>query len=233
MKWVRHQRFNLIEILIALGILSIGMVAVLGLFPVGFATTRDAMAESSSADSADQMLHMLQFKLKQKDSFGVYQNWIDMVGTTSGPGAGLPTAPAAEVPISIKDWNPALAATDAKWLLIEPFTAGCVIKSSTPGLYKIIRFVHTTPATVIPNVPSPGAANPASGEPYYYANEDILDFEAIAKVWKVPFTVDGTAAGNLGWDRAVVLNVEISWPANLEYAKRKKALYRLELFNGN
>jgi Tfp pilus assembly protein PilV len=232
MKRLHRHRFNLIEILIALGILAIGMVAVLGLFPVGFATTRDAMAESSSADAADQMLHMLQFKLKQKNTVGVYQNWIDMVGTSTTSGTGIPTVPATQSDVVIPAWSLATPAA-ANWAQIEPFTAGCVIKdASTVGLYKIIRFVHTKASDVIP-----AAGNSdAKDEPFYSASDDILDFEAIAKVWKEKFNVDPAsgAAGELTWDKAVVLNVEISWPANQpDVSKRKKALYRLELFNGN
>ena len=129
MKTVKKQAFNLIEILIALGILAIGMVAVLGLFPLGFATTRDAMAESSSADAADQMLHMLQFKLKDQTV------WTNIIVNHQIPS----TKPVA-------NWNTGLPDSDTAWARIEPFTAGCVLKKETsagvytPGLYKIIRF---------------------------------------------------------------------------------------------
>jgi prepilin-type N-terminal cleavage/methylation domain-containing protein len=221
MKTVKKQAFNLIEILIALGILAIGMVAVLGLFPLGFATTRDAMAESSSADAADQMLHMLQFKLKDQTV------WTNIIVNHQIPS----TKPVA-------NWNTGLPDSDTAWARIEPFTAGCVLKKETsagvytPGLYKIIRFADKTPEETIP------AGNAAEGEPYYNSTADIIDFEAIAVVWKEPFWVDLNNDGihqvseDLGYDRAVVLNVEICWPANLpDISKRKRALYRLELFN--
>lgn len=243
MKRVRNYRFNLIEILIAMGVLAIGMVAVLGLFPVGFATTRDAMAESSSADAADQMLHMLQYKLKNQIE------WTALIGTDADPGSipeyaglGLPATPIPPtwtnntgfVDINTA-WNSSVPPDDAKWLLLEPFTAGCVIMPNDPttvkGRYKILRFadrklVDTDPVEVIPARTLP-PENKAAGEPYYNAASDILDFEAIALVWKEHFSV-GTP---LNYEKAVVLNVEISWPANQPYLKRKKALYRLELFN--
>ena len=256
MKRLHRHRFNLIEILIALGILAIGMVAVLGLFPVGFATTRDAMAESSSADAADQMLHMWQYKLKTPSNWTKFIGGSDPTPTsppnpTTGASTDSTAIPAAKQSqnnvITTQSWG--ASSTSAEWDLIEPFTAGCVIKDNTvPGLYKIIRFVHTT-SDAIPS-------GLAKDEPFYDATQDILDFEAVAKVWKERFWVDsnnnnkrppqyvGETGTNidpaedpaelLNYGRAVVLNLEISWPANQpDPAKRKKALYRLELFNGN
>ena len=48
--------FNMVEILLALTVIAIGMTSVLGLFPVGLNASREAIAQSCSADVADQMV---------------------------------------------------------------------------------------------------------------------------------------------------------------------------------
>jgi len=46
----------MIEVLLALGVIAVGMTTVLGLFPVGLKASRQAVAENSSANVADQMI---------------------------------------------------------------------------------------------------------------------------------------------------------------------------------
>lgn len=51
--------FNMIEVLLALTVIAIGMTSVLGLFPVGLNASREAIAQSCSADVADQTITYL------------------------------------------------------------------------------------------------------------------------------------------------------------------------------
>lgn len=59
---------------------------------------------------------------------------------------------------------------------------------------------------------------------------EVTDFSAIALVWR-----DNTTtiydSGPSGTDYFATLFMEISWPADIDYAKREKRTYRLELFN--
>ncbi len=59
--------------------------------------------------------------------------------------------------------------------------------------------------------------------------EIIVDFRAIMLVWKSDISILGKDKQNFG----VCLNVEVSWPAEIPYAARQKALYCLEVFNPN
>ena len=49
------QKFNLIEVAIAIGIMAIGITALLALFPIGFERSRDAIGENYCADAADSL----------------------------------------------------------------------------------------------------------------------------------------------------------------------------------
>ena len=51
--------FNMIEVLLALTVIAVGMTSVLGLFPVGLNASREAIAQSCSADVADQTITYL------------------------------------------------------------------------------------------------------------------------------------------------------------------------------
>jgi type II secretory pathway pseudopilin PulG len=54
---MKRNQFNMIEVVLALGVVAIGAVSLMALFPVGFDAGRNAAAQSFAADSADQFLH--------------------------------------------------------------------------------------------------------------------------------------------------------------------------------
>ena len=62
---MRTQRFNLVEIVIALGIVAIGVTAVMGFLPVGLNASRDAIADNYAADSSEQLLHYLASNIQE------------------------------------------------------------------------------------------------------------------------------------------------------------------------
>ncbi len=69
---LRLFRFNLVEIIIALSVVIIGIISIMGIFPVGFNASRDAIADSYSGDAADHMLHVITALLK--DDWSVITN---------------------------------------------------------------------------------------------------------------------------------------------------------------
>ena len=62
----RVSPFNMIEITVAIGVVAIGMVSLMALFPIGFNAHRDAIGELYASDLADQFLHVEKYDL-QKD----------------------------------------------------------------------------------------------------------------------------------------------------------------------
>ena len=74
--------FNMVEIALALAVIGIGIAGVMSLFPVGFNSIRDAMAESYGADMAEEFLAQISQECKRDwttwintaDNNGIIQN---------------------------------------------------------------------------------------------------------------------------------------------------------------
>ena len=61
----RVSPFNMIEITVAIGVVAIGMVSLMALFPIGFNAHRDAIGEFYASDLADQFLHVEKYSIQQ------------------------------------------------------------------------------------------------------------------------------------------------------------------------
>ena len=68
-----QHRFNMIEVVLGIGLIVFGLVTTLGLFPVGLSAARNAIGETYAADSADQFLHFLATRLRVPTDD--YANW--------------------------------------------------------------------------------------------------------------------------------------------------------------
>ncbi|OPZ30403.1 MAG: hypothetical protein BWZ02_00788 [Lentisphaerae bacterium ADurb.BinA184] len=237
--------FNLIEIVIALGVVAIGVTALLGMFPIAANTTRDALAEAYTSQAASEMLHSLESFI-QRD----WTNWVNN-GADSFVSSRIPVdADRADFAVGYADSDAADEAT-----ALNPEGTLYVYDSDRNDLtftkdnlrYKVIRYMDR------------GTGNP----PYankYDRDTDLVDFEAIMVVCRshslvfdrnedgivtlpVPpetsvlsaddLTGDGKwsdADDTIAYGIAVQLNVEISWPAKVPYDRRQKAFYALEVF---
>jgi len=63
-----------------------------------------------------------------------------------------------------------------------------------------------------------------------------VEYQAVCRVWRSPIVLYNYSSGNwatetLAYGEAMVLNLEISWPAQLPYARRRKSLFQLEVYN--
>lgn len=79
----RHW-FSMVEIVLALGVLAVGVVSILALFPVGFKATQDSLSQSFAADTADHFLHLY--------AAGLKSSWATYVGSGYLPGTRPPPA---------------------------------------------------------------------------------------------------------------------------------------------
>ncbi|NOY79553.1 MAG: hypothetical protein GXP31_00980 [Kiritimatiellaeota bacterium] len=198
----RTHPFTMIEIVLALGVIAIGVVSVLALFPVGIKAGTDAMATDYSAQVGDEMLHYLEQQIRIKTTS--YDGWIDYLN--NGAGTKIPEAGSTPAP---NDFDVASATGhNQECTLYWNGTAPNIV-------YKVIRYVDKTGGTA--NQYDPGI--------------DILDYSAIAVVWRKKVVIPGGPASGLDYSVAACLNVEISWPAQLPYGAREKRTYSLELFN--
>ncbi len=71
---LRKKHFNLIEIVVAIGVIAIGLAGVVALFPAGANATRNAMAQNYTANLTDQLFHQLEAQLRQ--------NWAPVTNST-------------------------------------------------------------------------------------------------------------------------------------------------------
>jgi type II secretory pathway pseudopilin PulG len=206
---MKRHPFNLIELMLALGVIVIGLVSVLALFPIGANANRDAAAENYASQAAEQTLSLMAKYITTSDA-----NWVTFVS------GGSPLITDCSTPSNfanyIATWHDQDGHVD-DYLTPSPLNVGAVKTIYQRNASKfdeglLIRNGHTNGA-----------------------GEYITDFEALAFVWQQKIVIDPSASPPLEIDLkyATCLNIEISWPARLPYARRQKATYRLEVFNPN
>lgn len=215
--------FNLIEIALAIGVIGIGMTAIMALFPVGFSATRQAIAQNYATDAADQFLtYIVRYCNDRtvivagppKEYFWDYFIYSDS-GTPTNTGddtQGLLLAEPAEAPqpsFWSQNWN----TTDSAAKTAEA-TLTTLMEDTTN------IFQSTAPATY------PGLFRITQGSTI------VTDFEGIARVWRAPVTGVWIYEQNLDINYAYSarLYMELSWPAQKPYSKREKKTFCIEVF---
>lgn len=196
--------FNMIEITLAIAVVGIGMTGVMSLFPVGLQATRDAIGDNYASYSADALISYL---TQQSQA-----NWTTVIGTSDTTGIIRATPPTiSETPDSASNWtlpdetalNGKSICTSSKW------GTPAAIDLDVLKIYGLFQ----------------GTANGSVVE--------VADFAAHARVWKSQVSGVWTFSSNaapISYDKAVKLNIEISWPVEKPYSKREKRYYSIELF---
>ena len=212
---MKRHPFSMVEILLALGVIAIGICSVMVLFPVGANATRDAAMETYAANAADQILHMVKFKLTMTDGNNQWNNYIcDASAPYNGKGIFSAAVPDSGT-VSMDD----IDNTD-KWDDYNNLIGGNTLKSGIfpyntdadhPYFYQII--VHR-------GSPDDGFAD--------VINNKVIDFRALATLWADRVQVQGA---NLPLNFATRLNLKIEWPVELPASARQSAYYTLEVFN--
>jgi type II secretory pathway pseudopilin PulG len=92
----RHRAFSLVEVVLALGVISFAIVAILGVFPLGLSTSRSAQDESRAPQIAQTILASLAsqnfsaISLKLYDGEGTSSGSVDMdLSSQTGTNADL------------------------------------------------------------------------------------------------------------------------------------------------
>jgi hypothetical protein len=111
---MKKQNFNMIEVTLAIAVIAIGMVSIMGLFPIGLSANKDAMAKSYAAEAADEFLHYLEREIRN--------DWASYI-TEASP--YIPTTKPSTTDFNIVTYN----------------ANQTVYGSGTDGVYKSIRFV--------------------------------------------------------------------------------------------
>ena len=201
---MRTQRFNLVEIVIALGIVAIGVTAVMGFLPMGLNASRDAIADNYAADSGDQLLHYL--------SSTIQEDWSQLANIHTQPpdvatGSGDLTT----------DWT-VITGTNI-------YTRDYPTSDGDKTVYRILQQTD-----VIDGTDDDGDGLIDNGTP-----TTVVDFDAMVRIWKTPTSAweyNGSTFApvtDTGYAKRALLNLEISWPAVVNFGARRKTYYALEV----
>lgn len=228
----------MVEILLALGVVAIGVCSVMVLFPVGSNATRDSVMEFYAANAADQMLHMIKYNLSLYDvSNGRPYWWTYIYNSNTNTEGSIATPPSTENPppaTALKTLKSTSLFPDNiydnenEWLEDkkqknewepDPLVATDTLKG---GIYKSKS--HKDFYQIIIHRGDPDAN-------FVDIIEEDIDFRAIAVLWRQQIQIKPSDPNSvLPYDMGTRLNIEISWPAQLPYNARQKALYTLEIF---
>jgi hypothetical protein len=198
-----RRAFNLVEVILAILVAGIGLITILGMFPVGLNATKSANLQNYVSDFADQLA----------GTFGTYlqADWDSFVDTANGT-ESLPVYTGGTYNLSQLDDS----RDDAEdWVDTDPSGnpgvlyehAGVIPKY---GLYKIVQSTDGTADLIVGarvwQEPVTNAIMQSDGSSTTVTLDDAL---------------------------AVAVNIELSWPHHAPYANRKKEVFRLEVFNPN
>ena len=245
MKIKKIHYFNMIEVLLALTVIAIGMTSVLGLFPVGLKASRQAVAENSSANVADQMVTYMRVMGESSDSA--------YTATFVTTATNLPNYDSGtdELNITYSDDNATInlksgtfdiqAQSDA---FLEDYKKGDL---NPPGTSTTHDFTRVANGWAIFR---PAGASDLRHRVYFITQgpnctEDggnrNIDYSAMALVWKDTVQIKRLKAGgdpaiSTDWElwpapasyvHSGKINVELSWPLELPYNQRKKRYYQV------
>ena len=219
----------MIEIVLAIAILAFGFASILGLFPVALKAVRNSQVEGIAADAAN-------------DLYGYYKSYAN-VPNSLVPGEFLYTTLFyySGTPPYV-DWY---EVSD-----LDGFRTGDAIgtdKRNGQIFYEeLLAKLKDDP----PNLSSLGfieviglfQPDTVGKKSYFYlvkGSEDFkkIDFTAQVLVWRTQMekvynvNVDDPEDTKVDYKRAVVLNVEISWPINVPYPDREKRYYQFSITN--
>ena len=223
MNKLTKYRFNLVEVMLAIVVLSLGMASIFVLFPAGLGNHRTAMAENSIADMAELVISHVR---AQAALYGSADGFNDLGGEFSEYKAYDSTVDSA---VEDTGWRN----TVDKWVYTKADDGLYVVRQlSGPADDPYVDFAAVvriyTDENYIKELFAPVKGVPAEGESWggvTYAAAEHSD------AWELGED-SGAGLKELSVGSAVLpLIVEISYPADVAYADRSKAYFRFEIFN--
>ena len=226
------RRYNLVEVILALGVVAIGVVSIMALFPIGANASRDASMETYAANVADEMLQFVKYRLKEvrddEDQGDIDDKWKALIGETDSEGAITKTKPTEE------KMNVEVTKLDDTGVWKTPDTT--IFGSIFNDTHTIYQRDGANMGQVFqllshrnPDNRSLGYTDSSDSSKDFASN---VDFRAIACIWKEQIIMDDTVnpAYKIPYTIGVRLIVRVTWPAEIPYDARQKADYVLEVF---
>ena len=219
------RRYNLVEVILALGVVAIGVVSIMALFPIGANASRDASMETYAANVADEMLQLVKYQLKETD--GKTQTQIDNVWNDLLNGSSSKITDDGPDKDSVKNMLTAINTTklDDSSVWKKPNSTWSALSNGNT-IYQ--NQSHEQVFQLLSR--KDDSDNLGDDE------DAVIDFRAIAYIWKEKITLDKTlkssdeSKGEVGYDKGARIIVRVMWPAEIPYEARQKADYVLEVF---
>ena len=217
---LRKFQFTLVEVLIAMGICVVGVVSVMGLFPVGANATRDANMAFYADQAAEQMLNFTRYAVLKDTSAS---NVVFAALTGWGPGAvDNPGNATFDKPDDIDEPDDWSGVTQFDPENPNPTTAGLFGNLETSIMNMLINS-DTEIKCYSLNAYRVALFTKQGGDSYE-------DFACVVRLWASPILVDETDTSSAKLPRSATFHAEVSWPADLPYERRQKAEYTVDVF---
>jgi hypothetical protein len=193
----------MIEVTLAIGIVALGLVGILSLFPVGFQSIRDAVGDNYVNDTSQLFLSYIKLEAKKDTS-------------------AVTSPPTSQTQVQI----------DTQWNLVIGNIPSSKPDAPTPTVDTINPSVSGWTETTVPNlysiVGTPGLYRIYSGTNDFKAAVRVWKTRIISPVLN---SSGSTWVYNSPYDtEACGLNIEFSWPLEKPYAQRTKRFFYYEIF---
>lgn len=230
-----HFRFNLIEIALALVILAIGLSSVMVLFPVGLNASKSSIADNNLGDVAERVAAYVQAKYTSSGKWGGSGAFADenAIKTFDPEGTSSPTAD--KFGTSEADGMDGLfeyTDTTGTYYLYRQYSNASKGNGGNNG--------NADRAVDFEAMVRVGWDAATLGNQYYLDldTSNPAQFKSYSRATSSDATLNGSPmAGKTG--SAILgmccrtLIIEISWPADVDWANREKRIFRVEIYNEN
>ncbi len=217
---MKKQYFNMVEVLLALGVVVIGICSVMVLFPVGVSANRDATVLDDSSNVADQALHFIAYRFT--NTFASDDTlWMDNLAT-------IPVEGTSDAALSESDHNAIINKLDD--------SGDWDTESSSNGLFSGANFTdifyqHKTYSQVFQVISHRNPTGVKLGDLNF--KEELVDYRAIMVLTRKQIVFDENESGDdqkIDYKYGFTLNAEISWPAERPYSQRKVVNYTIDIY---
>jgi type II secretory pathway pseudopilin PulG len=229
-KTIRY--FNMIEVVLAMAVIALAMTSVLALLPVGLNASRDAIGLNYSADAANNIIGRMKNWAESYDNDSRFEDIFSDASSNTLP-TGLPSA-ATIIKIDT-----------ASKLFGEELRAGKLSSAdSTSNFTKRDTGLYQSTDSDLDNVFFIIQGRMENDRPKATLLDERnnvslkieVDFTAMVYLWKSEPTTSVKTSGSWAtWPPSdtysyfSAMNVEISWPASLNYVERERCYYYTEV----
>ncbi len=209
--------FNMVEVALAMLVISLGLSTVLVLFPTGLKASHQAEEELNLADAVDAMETYIRLKA---DKLGGTEAKVLTHDSTDGITDG-----GADVVES--SFSPSTNANKYK----------AILQQGNAYLYRKLVEMNGEVITEFSCVVRLLQADVGKGIAAAHSGSNVIGYFLKYGGDRVNLTASSQTGAASADDSQLayfkVIDMEVSYPADLPYAERKKRVYRLEIFDGN